>query len=346
MLFEWFAKALDVWLESMGRQVVIFGPQEPERFQSTERAVLKMIRTRAFYFLAAMLVVAAGVRADSDAKSKFLRFVDLGNETGSLKTSIVTYRDKNGVEVSLVSAVHVGDKKYYDDLQADFSRYDSLLYEMIKPKEVEPSERGKEGGGSIISVFQRGMKNALGLEFQLDGVDYSRPNFVHADMDPETFFRLQKKKGEGFISMMLKSMQAEMKRQQESKVKPPSIFDLIKAFTSEDSARSLKYLFARQMEGMEDIMAGFEGDGESVIVGERNKVAIEVLKKEMKLGRKKLGIFYGAAHMPDMEERLVKELGFAQVGKERWLIAWDIRKKSSQGKPGKNSEAKSRRIRL
>ena len=71
-----------------------------------------MIRTRVFYFLAAMSVVAAGVRADSDAKSKFLRFVDLGNETGSLKTSIVTYRDKNGVEVSLVSAVHVGDKKY------------------------------------------------------------------------------------------------------------------------------------------------------------------------------------------------------------------------------------------
>ena len=100
------------------------------------------------------------------------------------------------------------------------------------------------------------------------------------------------------------------------------------------------------MEGMEDIMAGFEGDGESVIVGERNKVAIEVLKKEMKLGRKKLGIFYGAAHMPDMEERLVKELGFAQVGKERWLIAWDIRKKIPQGKPGKSSEAKSRRIRL
>ena len=305
-----------------------------------------MIRTRVFYFLAAMMAAAAGARADSDAKSKFLRFVDLGNETGSLKTSIVTYRDKNGVEVSLVSAVHVGDKKYYDDLQVDFSRYDSLLYEMIKPKEVDPADRGKEGGGSIISFFQRGMKSALGLEFQLDGVDYSRPNFVHADMDPETFFRMKKKKGEGIISLMLKSMQAEMKRQQEGKVRAPSIFDLIRAFTSEDSARSLKYLFARQMEGMEDIMAGFEGDGESVIVGERNKVAIGVLKKEMKLGKKKLGIFYGAAHMPDMEERLVKELGFAQVGKERWLIAWDTRKKIPQGKPGKKPGAKSRRIRL
>lgn len=296
-----------------------------------------------------MMVSANGALADSGDKSKFLQFVDLGNETGSLKTSIVTYRDKNGAEVSLVSAVHVGDKKYYDQLQADFSRYDSLLYEMIKPKEVDPSERGKESGGSIISVFQRGMKNALGLEFQLDGIDYSRSNFVHADMDPETFFRMQKKKGEGIISLMLKSMQAEMKRQQEGKVKAPSIFDLIKAFTSKDSARSLKYLFARQMEGMEDIMAGFEGDGESVIVGERNKVAIEVLKKELKLGKKKIGIFYGAAHMPDMEERLLKELGFSQVGKEKWLIAWDIRKKSPgprEGEAGKKPAGKSRRVRL
>ena len=43
----------------------------------------------------------------------------------------------------------------------------------------------------------------------------------------------------------------------------------------------------------------------------------------MKKGRKKLGIFYGAAHMPDMEKRLQK-MGFAQVGKPRWLVAWDI----------------------
>ena len=161
-------------------------------------------------------------------------------------------------------------------------------------------------------------------------------------MDPETFFRLQKKKGEGFISLMLKSMQAEMKRQKEGKGSPPGIFDLIRAFTSEDSARSLKYLFARQMEGMEDLMAGFEGDGESVIVGERNKVAIRVLEKEIKAGKKKIGIFYGAAHMPDMEERLIKKLGFTQVGKERWLVAWDISKKKA---PGEAAE-ESRRARL
>jgi hypothetical protein len=191
------------------------------------------------------------------------------------------------------------------------------------------------------------MKTALGLEFQLDGIDYSKANFVHADMDPDTFFRLQKKKGEGIIQLMLKSMQAEMKRQQKGKARAPGMLDLIRAFASKDSARSLKYLFARQMEGMEDIMAGFEGDGESVIVGERNKVCIEVLKKEIKAGKKKLGIFYGAAHMPDMEERLVKELGFSQHGGVKWLTAWDIgEKKAETRKDGEPVPEKPRRERL
>ena len=301
-----------------------------------------MNRFRILCLLGSLALGASAVHARPADKSRFLQFQDQGKETGELKTSIVTYRNKEGVEVSLISAVHVGDKKYYDDLEADFRRYDSLLYEMIKPEGVNPSARGKEEGGGIISVFQRVMKTVLDLEFQLDGIDYTRPNFVHADMDPETFFRLQKKKGEGFLSLMLKSMQAEMKRQKEGKGSPPGIFDLIRAFTSEDSARSLKYLFARQMEGMEDLMAGFEGDGESVIVGERNKVAVRVLEKEIKAGKKKLGIFYGAAHMPDMEERLIKKLGFTQVGKERWLVAWDISKKKAPGKPAEES----RRTRL
>lgn len=307
-----------------------------------------MNNCRLLLFVGSLTLATSLAQAGSGDKSKFLQFEDLGKESGALKTSIVTYRNKDGVEVSLISAVHVGDKKYYDDLKVDFKRYDSLLYEMIKPEGVNPSERGKEGGGSIISVFQRGMKTALSLEFQLDGIDYTQSNFVHADMDPDTFFRLQKKKGEGIMSLMLKSMQAEMKRQKEGKVKvkPPGVLDLIRAFASKDSARSLKYLFAKQMEGMEDIMAGFEGDGESVIVGERNKVAIRVLEKEMKAGKRKLGIFYGAAHMPDMEERLVKKLGFSQVGKERWLVAWDIRDKKSRPDEKEEAPKDSRRARL
>ena len=31
------------------------------------------------------------------------------------------------------------------------------------------------------------MTSALGLSFQLDEIDYTRPNLVHADMTPDEF---------------------------------------------------------------------------------------------------------------------------------------------------------------
>ena len=115
-----------------------------------------MSRFRILCLLGSLALGVSVAHARPADKSKFLQFEDQGKETGELKTSIVTYRNKEGVEVSLISAVHVGDKKYYDDLEADFRRYDSLLYEMIKPEGVSPSAGGKKEGGSIISVSREG----------------------------------------------------------------------------------------------------------------------------------------------------------------------------------------------
>ena len=43
---------------------------------------------------------------------------------------------------------------------------------------------------------------------------------------------------------------------------------------------------------------------------------------EMLAGKKKLVIFHGAAHFPDMEKRLV-EGGWTKTGEE-WMTAWEI----------------------
>src|SRR5216110_1892797 len=67
--------------------------------------------------------------------TKFLRFVDDGDGGGRLEAAITTY-EKDGVKVHLVSAVHVGERKYYDDLSKTFKGYDALLYEMVKPKDA------------------------------------------------------------------------------------------------------------------------------------------------------------------------------------------------------------------
>ena len=43
---------------------------------------------------------------------------------------------------------------------------------------------------------------------------------------------------------------------------------------------------------------------------------------EMKNGKKKLAIFYGAAHCPDLEKRLLAQ-GYTRKG-ESWVTAWDL----------------------
>ena len=65
-------------------------------------------------------------------------------------------------------------------------------------------------------------------------------------------------------------------------------------------------------------------DGENVIIGDRNARCIEVLDREIAAGKKKLGIFYGAGHFPDIERRLL-EKGFTRVS-QKWATAWRVAK--------------------
>src|SRR4051812_43820631 len=66
--------------------------------------------------------------------SKFLRFADDTHGGGRLEASVVTYRNAKGQTVDLIAAVHIADAGFYHDLDQSFRSYDSLLYEMVKPK--------------------------------------------------------------------------------------------------------------------------------------------------------------------------------------------------------------------
>ena len=80
-------------------------------------------------------------------------------------------------------------------------------------------------------------------------------------------------------------------------------------FTRPDAERQLKLLLARQMTSIEQDASMFGGE-DSVILSDRNTAAIKVLEKTLKdPAKKQIAVFYGAAHMPDLEKRL-KTLGF------------------------------------
>lgn len=254
------------------------------------------------------------------ASERFLRFVDDNEGGGQLQTAIVTYRNDAGATVHLVAAVHVGETAYYHGLSKTFETYDALLYEMVKPKDAAIPRAGVQSD-SMVSTFQRVLKDVLELDFQLDAVDYSPRNFVHADLDAETFARMQEERGESMLTLMLRQMLVEM-----SKPQPPdqqvSLTELLVAFTSPDRARHLKLILAKQFKNVEEKMSAFDGPDGSVLVTERNKAAIRALQTTLAEGKSNVGIFYGAAHMPDLEERILA-MGFRPVAIE-WRTAWDM----------------------
>jgi hypothetical protein len=285
------------------------------------------LATFLLWFLSLLLAGRSGLAAGNGepaakpAEPGYIRFVTQGKDGGRLEAAVVTF-EKKDLRVHLVAAVHVADKAYYEELNRIFEKYDALLYEMVKPREVEPDDPGKSQ--SLISIFQRGLKDTLGLEFQLDAVDYSRKNFVHADLDSETFQKLQLERGENLFTLMLRALLDDLRRKGQGKDSAElNGFDLLTVFLSRDRSRSFKLLLARQFKDIEGRLAGMEGERGSVILTERNKAALEVLKRTIRQGKKDIGIFYGGAHMPDLERRLKEELGFERKA-TRWLVAWDI----------------------
>jgi len=59
-----------------------------------------------------------------------------------------------------------------------------------------------------------------------------------------------------------------------------------------------------------------------VLVGARNDEVIRVLSRQMGDGDKNLAVFYGAAHMVDLERRLF-EMGFKRQSLV-WKTAWTV----------------------
>lgn len=270
----------------------------------------------------------------------FLRFVDAGAAGGRLETSDVVYRNADGVTVRLVSAVHIGEKAYYAALAKSFGDDEAVLYELVKPKDAAvPAPGVPRQGGNPVGEVQRFLKDALNLDFQLDAIDYSAKNFVHADMDAETFQKLQEERGETFEMLLLKEVMKAMRgaaapagadgEGPANGLGDPeqTLRELIRVVTRPDSERQLKLLIARHMVDIEAGAAGFGGEG-SVIVTERNKAAMNVLSDTIASGKKKIALFYGAAHMPDFAKRL-EALGFKPVATE-WRMAWDLKIRDDQ----------------
>ncbi|MEO5917651.1 MAG: hypothetical protein ABIS50_25700 [Luteolibacter sp.] len=272
-------------------------------------------RTRlATVFTSLILAVAASA-------GDFIR-VDEDDSAARLQTAVTRY-EKDGESVELLGAVHIADKAYYETLTTRFQGYDSLLFEMIGGEKYTPRKDGEEGPAKDEGKNLSGLHKIydmvagfLNLTGQAGSIDYTTKNFVHADLTIAEFTEMQSERGESLIGFAMKAgkLDPDAKNQ-------PDPAKLLKALLS-GSSNGVKLEIVHTLGHGDDQIAAFAG--ESVIISDRNKRCLEVMNTEFAAGHKNLGIFYGAAHFPDMEKHLL-ELGFKRT-KQEWLTAWNIPK--------------------
>ena len=131
------------------------------------------------------------------------------------------------------------------------------------------------------------------------------------------------KRGESFSQILAREM-GRAAIQQQDKNPFAQQLDLVFSLVASDRTFAMRRIAAVELAKANEGTAFAEADGTSTIITERNIKAFQVLRQQLNKGKKRIGIFYGAGHFPDMEERLVKEFGLVRKS-ESWLTAWELR---------------------
>jgi len=265
--------------------------------------------------------------------TQFIRLQrDEKNQPVALETAIVRYGPVGGqgdLTVDLVGAVHIGDKEYYKKLNKQFQEYDVVLYELVaQPGTVIP--KGGRKKDDPLSLIMQVVKMALDLELQTERIDYTKKNFVHADLSPEQMAEAIQKRGDdgltlilGFTADLLRQENLrELQAKEKPKVKAPGSddVDVFSMLLDPDGPVKLKRMLAEQLQNLE---GGLGPTLNNILIADRNEAALKVFQKELAKGKKKIAIFYGAGHMPDFEKRLRLDFGLERKNVQ-WLEAWDL----------------------
>lgn len=243
--------------------------------------------------------------------------------------------DRSKPIVWLAGVSHVGESNYYCGLQKLLNAQDLVLFEGVTDRASRAAgqktfHRGEEDLGSL----QNTMAESLGLAFQLDSIDYERPNFRNSDLTIEQIAQLIAKEAPpgGTPSKTAQEFQKLLDMMQGDSLVGAMVGAAIKLIGSSPKLQALMKLM------MIEVLGRFSGDMSEfqglppewkklmdILIRARNEAVLQDLRIELgkRSPARSIAVFYGAAHMEDFERRLTRDLNY-RPGREEWLPAFSV----------------------
>jgi hypothetical protein len=256
-------------------------------------------------------------------------------------------KDKNGnveLEVILESVIHIADTSYYREFQQRFEHYDSVLYELVtdQPERLSTDDELPNG----FQLFRQISIGSLGLAYQLEAIDYTPKNMVHADLSPSEMADRMANRGETKTTLLIdlfahiiKTIGAEKQlddspvpAEREGEESPKSQRLELSVLTDPDGIMKIRRIMALNLVDSQLLDSVFPPSIHRLLITDRNDRVMSMLNAERQKGKHRIAIFYGAGHMPDFERRLTNEYGLELVD-VNWRSAWDLRNGAVPGGP-------------
>ena len=238
--------------------------------------------------------------------------------------------------VWLVGVSHVGESNYYARLQKLLNAQELVLFEGVTDRASRAAGRKNfEKSDEDLGSLQNTMAESLGLAFQLDAIDYERPHFRNSDLTIEQIAQLIAKEGPpggSRQSKTAKEFQNLLEMMQGDSLVATLVGAAMKLIGSSPKVQAMMKLM------MIEVLGRFEGDMSQfqglppewqrliqILIHARNEAVLKDLQTELRKRTppKSIAVFYGAAHMEDMERRLRRDLGYLP-GREEWFSAFSV----------------------
>jgi len=255
--------------------------------------------------------------------------------------------------VSLVGVSHLGESNYYAAIQKRLDAQALVLFEGVGHPDAQDDAKPASGDAARPSrklevdedSLQFNMAKSLGLAFQLSAIDYDRAHFKNSDMSVEQIARVL---GGGTSRRTpVEAKPAEQPAAAPDAARPSTELAVLMQVMDGTSflGRLANGLFkwlgsSPRMQASTKLMlietlGNLQGDFSeaaalppdmkrllAVLLHARNGVVVEDIKAELAKPEpaRTIAVFYGAAHMHDLEKRLCEELGYRVEGDE-WLPA-------------------------